>query len=203
MKQSVQPDVVEIPKPSTLPPKTLAAAPRPVFSTSQNFQSANSFKSPRAVIDLTASEEKGFDLERANAGNNYNSFDPNNYLDSGQASQNIKALLEGAFEDDDDDKPKTRLRRRKQQDVDMNKLANKLKALEVKEEEVHDGEEEDDGTVDGLMVKLLPHQIDGLAWMMDKEVGERKKNGVLPKGGILADDVSVKKAGSALSEIPD
>ncbi|KAK5275215.1 hypothetical protein LTR16_012640, partial [Cryomyces antarcticus] len=98
-----------------------------------------------------------------------------------QASENIKALLEGAF-DDEDDRPRTRLRKRnakKEQDAAKG-LAEKLAALDMKNEEnreVEDEEEEDDdGTVEGMSVQLLPHQVEGVAWMIDKEVGERKKN---------------------------
>lgn len=145
------------------------------------------------MVDLTSPSQDTFDPNRVDLGRNYNSFDPHNYVDATQASQNIKALLEGAFEDDEDDKPRPRPRPRKPKDVDMTKLANKLKALELdpKIAGEEDAEEEDDGSVEGLSVRLLPHQIDGLAWMLDKEIGERKKNGVLPKGGILADDVRV------------
>ena len=73
-------------------------------------------------------------------------------------------------------------------------MAEKLESLGIgtrpKEEDHGDGEEdEDDGSVEGLSVKLLPHQVDGVEWMKDKEIGVKKKNGILPKGGILADDV--------------
>jgi SNF2 family DNA or RNA helicase len=66
---------------------------------------------------------------------------------------------------------------------------------EAEDGEDEEGEEEDDdedeGVVDGLRVRLLPHQVDGLEWMTDKEIGKRRGKGVLPKGGILADDVSL------------
>ena len=118
------------------------------------------------------------------------------YIDIGKATENIKALLEGAFEDDED-KPKTRGRKKKLQQK-ATELATKLEGLSVgegpksDEAEYKENEEEedaDDGTVEGLKVKLLPHQVDGVEWMKEKEVGVKKKNGVLPKGGILADDV--------------
>jgi hypothetical protein len=66
---------------------------------------------------------------------------------------------------------------------------------EAQDGEDEEGEEEDDdedeGVVDGLRVRLLPHQVEGLEWMTEKEIGKRKKKGVLPNGGILADDVSL------------
>ena len=78
-------------------------------------------------------------------------------------------------------------------------LAEKLKLLEVKDEKdpehnkegvkaENDDDDDDEGIVDGLNVKLLPHQVDGVSWMIQRESG-KKKRGVLPKGGILADDV--------------
>jgi len=119
--------------------------------------------------------------------------DPLNYIDAGQASENIKALLEGAFEDDDD-KPKTRLRKKKQ-DAAASDLADQFAGLKVNGKDSVDAEEEEeevyDGTVEGLRVRLLPHQIDGVTWMIDREIGGKKKNGVSPNGGILADDVRV------------
>ena len=122
--------------------------------------------------------------------------EPYDHIDIGKATENIKALLEGVFEDDED-KPRTRGRKKKLHEQAI-KLAAKLEGLNVgegsKSDEAVYGEEDeeedaDDGTVDGLKVKLLPHQVDGVEWMKEKEVGVRKKNGVLPKGGILADDV--------------
>lgn len=207
------PDVVQIARSTNLASKTTYPASRPTFSSNLNgFQPANAWKAPAPsmnYVDLTAppapiqrDPEDLFDPNRATAGDGaFGSYDPHNYVDAAQASENIKALLEGAFEEDDEDKPKTRLRRRKKKqeekaDSAADVLTAKLKGLDIgkdkKDEqpvEEHD-EEEDDGSVEGLSVKLLPHQIDGVAWMMDKEVGERRKNGVLPKGGILADDVS-------------
>ncbi|KAF2098361.1 hypothetical protein NA57DRAFT_66676 [Rhizodiscina lignyota] len=128
------------------------------------------------------------------------------YVDVENANKNMKALLEGAFEDEED-KPKLRLRKRKQPEVKEDSgakgLASKLAALDVKDQEKkgdkEDEEEADDGTIDGMKVKLLPHQVDGLAWMTDKEIGKRKKNGVLPKGGILADDMGLGKTIQAVA----
>jgi hypothetical protein len=124
----------------------------------------------------------------------FGAADPYDYVDTVKATENIKALLEGAFEDDED-KPRTRGRKKKLQE-DASNLISKLEGLNVgsadktgenilEEEE----EEENDGTVEGLKVKLLPHQVDGVEWMREKEASLKKKNGVLPKGGILADDV--------------
>jgi SNF2 family DNA or RNA helicase len=130
------------------------------------------------------------------------------YVDSGQASENIKALLEGAFDEDGEKIPRTRLRKKKQQQEDDagQSLADRLQALEVNDKEAaaepqEDEEEEDDGTVDGLKVKLLPHQVDGVAWMIEKETGMHNKRAKLPKGGILADDMGLGKTVQSMALI--
>ena len=159
---------------------------------------------PDNVVDLTKSEDNIIP-DSVIFGDNFGAADPYNYVDAGQATENIKALLEGALEDEED-KPRTRGRKKKmEKEAAVEGLADKLKDLGVKsdekekekeKEEVEEDEEEDgdDGTVEGLKVKLLPHQVDGVEWMRDKEIGVKKKNGILPKGGILADDVRSPQA---------
>jgi len=146
-------------------------------------------------VDLTKPQENMIP-DSVIFGDNFGAADPYNYVEAGKATENIKALLEGAFEDEED-KPRTRGRKKKVEAV-VAGLTDKLKDLGVKSDEkqtdkaeVEEEEEEevDDGTVEGLKVKLLPHQVDGVEWMRDKESGAKKKNGILPKGGILADDV--------------
>lgn len=128
---------------------------------------------------------------------NYGTSDPYTYLDTGKANENIKALLEGAFEDEDD-KPRTR-RRRKELEKRTEEIIGQMQQMKIQSEADKDQvaedeeEEEDDGTVEGLKVKLLPHQVDGVAWMKDKELGTKKTRGVFPKGGILADDMGLGK----------
>lgn len=182
------PSLIEVSRPAPFAPRAIPAAPRPNWSSSVGFQPANVFRSPKQKDD-----DDDFDPDNALLDTKFAEADPYDYVDAGQASENIKALLEGAFEDDDD-KPKTRLRKKKQDEATTD-LADQLAGLKVdaKQEKVSDEaeeDEEDDGTVEGLKVKLLPHQIDGVSWMVDREIGGKKKNGVLPKGGILADDVS-------------
>ena len=146
------------------------------------------------MIDLTK-PQSSFSSDPALFDEKFGAADPYLYVDAGKATENIKALLEGAFEDEED-KPRTRGRKKKVEAA-VAGLADDLQKLDVKAKEQkddHDHEEEededeDDGTVEGLEVKLLPHQRDGVEWMKEKEIGVKKKNGILPKGGILADDV--------------
>lgn len=151
------------------------------------------------MVDLTKPNQPSYIPDPALQPDRFGAVDPYLYVDAGKATENIKALLEGAFEDEDD-KPRTRGRKKKVEGA-IEGLADKLSGLgvhedksEVGEHEDDDAEELDDGTVEGLKVKLLPHQVDGVEWMKDKEVGVKKKNGILPKGGILADDVGCLEA---------
>ena len=212
------PDVVEIPRPTNPPLRQIPAAPVPKFSSlgpKTTFEAYDpriynpnilkpydpnpkSFAAPSNTIDLTTNYD-GFnpDAGLKEDGDKFGAVDPYTYVDAAKANENIKALLEGAFEDEED-KPRIRLRSRKAKpaEKELKSLGDKLKNLAVKEESSKDAEDEEaeeDGTVDGLSVKLLPHQVEGVAWMLDKEIGGKKRNGVLPKGGILADDMGLGK----------
>lgn len=205
LQQPVQPkftvdteDVVEIPRPANHPTWDIHRSVQPVFSSFApvtGFSAVNSGSNLGRSIDLTGSFDQ-FNPDRVFPDSRFGDADPYNYIDSGKATENIKALLEGAFEDEDD-KPRTRGRKKKV-DAALSGLTTQLQGLNVKIEGEKDDqcvneeedEEVDDGTVEGLNVKLLPHQVDGVEWMKDKESKVKKKNGILPKGGILADDVS-------------
>ncbi|GAM89769.1 hypothetical protein ANO11243_078080 [Dothideomycetidae sp. 11243] len=222
-RQNIQPagpvpqlsaDFFEIAKPTNSTPKAVPAAPRPTFSSAGPTALGPKttfvpFKPilPRPGADVIVIDDDGseFNPDAALHERSFGAADPYMYTDPTRAGEDIKALLEGAFEEDDGDHPKTRLRDRAKRAVtDIPKLTTleqKLAKLEVKAKNAGDGEgkddaeedDEDDGTVHGMAVKLLPHQVDGVSWMLDKESGERKKNGVLPKGGILADDMGLGK----------
>ena len=135
-------------------------------------------------------DEDNFDPDEAirREGSRFGEPDPYAYVDPAATSENIKALLEGAFDEENEKIPRTRLRKKKkkQQEEDVgNSLADRLQALAVKDEETkaeaepEEEEEEDDGTVEGLKVKLLPHQVDGVAWMIEKETGNHNKKAKL------------------------
>ncbi|KAF2149550.1 hypothetical protein K461DRAFT_281931 [Myriangium duriaei CBS 260.36] len=206
-------DFFEISKPGNPPPKAIQPAPRPTFSSNgatalgpktnfQPFKPVVPRQQPNVIVIDDDDNEHSFNPDAAFRDRSFGAVDPYMYVDPTKAGEDIKALLEGAF-DDDDDRPKTRLRNRAKKIIrevpKMKTLEEKLAGLEVKAKEaIQDDEhktddEEDDGTVEGMAVKLLPHQVEGVSWMLDKESGERKKNGVLPKGGILADDMGLGK----------
>jgi SNF2 family DNA or RNA helicase len=174
---------------------------------------------PQRVVDLTRDDDSddGFDPNAALKSKAFGEPDPFEYIDPQKANENLKALLEGAIDDEHEEAGKKRkLPKQVKKMVDIaakasdgtKSLAEKLKLLEVKDEKDphtteaekgEEGEEDDDeGVVEGLNVKLLPHQVDGVAWMIERESGA-KKRGVLPKGGILADDVSQSSCISCLT----
>ena len=178
----------EIPMPAGPIYHTSFPASQPTFSTfagtgHSNFTSVNKGGQPSNFIDLTRNDRFG-------------SSDLETYVDAAKATANIKALLEGAFEGEEVNR-QTRSRKKKQ-----DALADKLNGLALgKGDGKEQGEEEEisDGTVEGLRVKLLPHQVEGVDWMIDREVGGPKKGGVLPKGGILADDMGLGKTLQSLA----
>lgn len=202
-------DVVEIPRPTNAPSSNAYPRPSQTYSslnpTTSGFQSVNARDYHRPVIDLTKPQPSYQTYQvyqdPALLDERFGAADPYLYVDAGKATENIKALLEGAFEDEED-KPRTRGRKKKVEAA-VAGLTDKLQGLEVEakvnkekpddQEEEEEEDDEDDGTVEGLKVKLLPHQVDGVEWMKDKEIGTKKKNGVLPKGGILADDMGLGK----------
>ncbi|EED23377.1 SNF2 family helicase/ATPase, putative [Talaromyces stipitatus ATCC 10500] len=196
-------DVVGIKRPSQFTWNTKPAAP-PIFSSNPSGPTKPSAasKTLQNFIDLT----KAGDANRFGQPSyqrEFSSADTYSYIDSAKAQENIKALLEGAFEDEED-KPRTRARKKKVE-ADINDLAAKLQQVSVgsdekqtkeagpEDDEEEEEEEVDDGTREGLKVKLLPHQIEGVEWMCEKENGQKKTRGVLPKGGILADDMGLGK----------
>ncbi|KAK9853665.1 hypothetical protein MYU51_005015 [Penicillium brevicompactum] len=226
-------------------------APRPIFQSKPlPPKPSNSSKNLQSFIDLT--RDANDPVPRQPAAQSHSSFgamDMNGYVDSAMANENIKALLEGAFEDEEDkEQPKPKGKKKngskksskKKKDViveekkepasdDLDDLAAQLSGVTVndpkdaesklakstsedeksatdqddeqkadeedddEEEEEEDEEEEDDGVVEGLKVTLLPHQIEGVRWMCDKETGRKNSKGIFPKGGILADDMGLGK----------
>lgn len=213
---------VPLPKPDRYKARTIPPTPRAVFSSIPSngfkpvnpvpFNPLNPHGSRQTVIlpdpvskprNIDADEDEDvFDPDAAirEEGNRFGAPDPYAYVESDRAEKNIKALLEGAFAEDED-LPRTRLRRKakKAEQKAAMTLAEKLAALDVQDEEEksskddeNEEEPEEDGTVDGMKVKLLPHQVDGVTWMIEKETGAHMK-AVPPKGGILADDMGLGK----------
>ncbi|KAI0377701.1 SNF2 family N-terminal domain-containing protein [Hypomontagnella monticulosa] len=90
--------------------------------------------------------------------------------------------------------------------VDPKKAAADIKALlegSIEDEEDKAAKEEggeDKSYIEGLSVRLLPHQVEGVEWMRGRELGPVKK-GKVPKGGLLADDMGLGKTLQSISLI--
>ncbi|KAH8882127.1 hypothetical protein GQ53DRAFT_462445 [Thozetella sp. PMI_491] len=96
------------------------------------------------------------------------------YTDPTKAQADLKALLEGGMEEDEEEK-----------------------------DAAEEGGTIEDGTLEGIKVKLLPHQVEGVQWMQGRESGSSKSKakGKVPKGGILADDMGLGKTLQSISLI--
>ncbi|KAM0439970.1 hypothetical protein ACHAPT_001070 [Fusarium lateritium] len=101
------------------------------------------------------------------------------YTDPAKASADLKALLEGGMDEGEEEEGES------QGDG---------------EKKPEEAKEAKDGSVDGLKVKLLPHQVEGVEWMRGRELGPVKR-GRVPKGGILADDMGLGKTLQSISLI--
>lgn len=241
---------------------TTARAPRPLFTSRPTAPKAsNAAKNLQAFIDLTqdnsfTSTQRAYNASfSSNNAPGFGSMDMYGYVDSEKANENIKALLEGAFEDEEDKAVKPKARRKgkgkkkrspmnepspvaqakKDDSGDLNDLAAQLEGVTVNDKELaepefaqaseadptkgadaetddqdDDGEadegepeeeedEDEDSAIEGLKVTLLPHQVDGVKWMCDKETGRRTTKGILPNGGILADDMGLGKTVQAIA----
>ncbi|KAI6382879.1 hypothetical protein MCOR25_000394 [Pyricularia grisea] len=95
------------------------------------------------------------------------------YTDPKKANDDLKALLEGGMDEEEQGENK---------------------------EEGGEAEKIDDGSLEGITVKLLPHQQEGVEWMKGRELGPVKR-GKVPKGGILADDMGLGKTLQSISLI--
>lgn len=119
------------------------------------------------------------------------------YTDPVKAAENLKALLEGGMEEEDEDDDSDADTKAKVKDEGEEKKTEKEKQ---KEEEKEEPETIEDGYVEHIKVKLLPHQVEGVKWMRGRELGPIKR-GKLPKGGILADDMGLGKTLQSISLI--
>ncbi|KAM3543606.1 hypothetical protein ARSEF1564_003459 [Beauveria bassiana] len=113
------------------------------------------------------------------------------YIDPAKASADLKALLEGGVEDEAEEEEQP-------EPSGPVGISDEKKTEKPKKQEKQRISK--DGKIDGLKVRLLPHQVEGVEWMLGRELGPVKR-GTVPKGGLLADDMGLGKTLQTISLI--
>ncbi|CAK7566319.1 MAG: hypothetical protein SEPTF4163_004259 [Sporothrix epigloea] len=127
--------------------------------------------------------------------------DVNLYTDPEKAAADLKALLEGGMEEDEDEEDEAQPAAEPgKYTADVTTESHRRVQKPVENTERRKPQPFDDGTVEGINVKLLPHQVEGVKWMRGRELGPVKR-GRVPKGGILADDMGLGKTLQSISLI--
>lgn len=103
------------------------------------------------------------------------------YTDPDKAKEDLKALLEGGLEDEESEDEETKTAKAK---------GTAAKSGSKKKKEEESSIVSSTGHLPGLAVPLLPHQVEGVRWMINRELGPLKR-GRVPKGGLLADDMGM------------
>ncbi|KAB8227514.1 putative SNF2 family helicase/ATPase [Aspergillus alliaceus] len=134
----VNDDVVEIKRPENFTFNT-PRAPKTFFASKPSaIKMTNASKNLRNFVDLTGEGSFTPGSRPRNVG--FGSMDVNGYVDTAKANENIKALLEGAFEDEDEKQhPKTKNKKNKSK-----KNKGKNKKAENQKEEKKDSSDIDD-----------------------------------------------------------
>ncbi|EGO54104.1 hypothetical protein NEUTE1DRAFT_87171 [Neurospora tetrasperma FGSC 2508] len=107
------------------------------------------------------------------------------YTDPDKAKEDLKALLEGGLDDEESEDEGAKA-----------KTKGAVSESKKKEESIVSST----GHLPGLAVPLLPHQVEGVRWMINRELGPLKR-GRVPKGGLLADDMGLGKTLQSISLI--
>ena len=176
-------------------PADRKAAPRPMFSSVTASQADGGSAYPissfynNSIPNQTIMNNKPIASAAAHG-------DVDFYVDPNKAAADLKALLEGGMEDDDDEEEEAAPAAA----ADTAGAAPGAAPKAAKAKKAGDDFVGEDGTVESIKVRLLPHQVEGVKWMRGRELGPVKR-GRVPKGGILADDMGLGKTLQSLSLI--
>ena len=138
------------------------------------------------------------------------------YTDPAKASEDLKALLEGGIEEDEEVEDKEQETEPTKEASQGEKTADGESTQTIEPRDTIDESKTTDqkpsskdkltekdrrnGYVKHLKVRLLPHQVAGVKWMRNRELGPVQQ-GKVPKGGILADDMGLGKTLQTVSVI--
>jgi SNF2 family DNA or RNA helicase len=137
----VNDDIVQIRRPENVT-FTTPRAPKTFFASKPSaIKMNNASKNLRNFVDLTG--EGGFTPSARSNNVGFGSMDTNGYVDTAKANENIKALLEGAFEEEDE----------KQNSKSKNKKNRKNKNKNKKTEK-QNAEKKDRSDIDDLAAQL-------------------------------------------------
>ncbi|CAG8220035.1 unnamed protein product [Penicillium salamii] len=145
-----QPGSVSIKRPENVT-WTTPRAPRPIFQSKPlPPKPSNSSKNLQSFIDLTRDANDPVPRKpAAPAPSGFGAMDMNGYVDTAMANENIKALLEGAFEDEEE---KTQLKSTNKKKKGSKKKKSKTKSKDVVVED--DKKEQAADDLDDLAAQL-------------------------------------------------
>ncbi|OAQ96704.1 hypothetical protein LLEC1_01785 [Akanthomyces lecanii] len=145
---------------------------------------------PRAYVDRKPPPLPVFDSNQVNKAARGKTGEEIFYTDPEKASADLKALLEGGMEDEaEEEQPEPAAAETTMDEKKTEKPKKHVKQRIGK-----------DGRIESLKVRLLPHQVEGVEWMLGRELGPVKR-GTVPKGGLLADDMGLGKTLQTISLI--
>ncbi|KAL3453112.1 SNF2 family N-terminal domain-containing protein [Aspergillus insuetus] len=151
MSRPVDNDVVEIRRPENVTFNTPRAPKMFYASKPSPVKMNNAAKNLQTFVDLTTATPSGgdFSTSRLPRGPGFGSAAASEWVDTAKANENIKALLEGAFEDEDEKRPKPKGKKKKnkskkkkseqdqpqaqEESLDIDDLAAQLQGVTVNE----------------------------------------------------------------------
>ncbi|RAK95012.1 putative SNF2 family helicase/ATPase [Aspergillus ibericus CBS 121593] len=182
----VNDEAVEIRRPENFTFNT-PRAPKTFFASKPSaIKMTNASKNLQNFVDLTG--EGGFTPSVRSRNTGFGSMDVNGYVDTAKANENIKALLEGAFEEEDEKQPKSKSKKKKskkdkkkkkekkqkQADADIDDLAAQLGSVTVQEPKTADesAEESDVESVKSPVKETVKEVVDVKEVTKEEDVSE-------------------------------
>ncbi|KAL3467363.1 SNF2 family N-terminal domain-containing protein [Aspergillus heterothallicus] len=136
MSRPVDSDVVEIRRPENITFNTPRAPKMFYASKPSPMKVNNAAKNLQNFVDLTTPSGGDFSTSRLPRGPGFGSAASSEWVDTAKANENIKALLEGAFEDEDEKQPKSKSKGKKKKSKKNKSKKDELSQPETKAEDL-------------------------------------------------------------------